>query len=130
MTNDNAADFIPKEKHLKRKLVIDNVKIDDNISVVGKCNDNHPVVRLLRLSLADEKANIATHIAESEMYVVATAKGKALFANRFAVRSDEDILYYLLAVCEHLEIPASQTQVMSTSTVPNLVRKYFEVRIF
>lgn len=129
MTTDNATDFLPKEKHLRRKLAIDTVKIDDNISVVGKCSDNHPVVQLLRLSLADDNANIATHIAEGELYVVASAKGKALFANRFEVQGEEDILYYLLAVCEHLELPASQTPVLSTSTVPNLVRKYFEVRI-
>lgn len=69
------------------------------------------------------------HVAESKMYVVATAKRNVLFANRFEVKCDEDILYYLLAVCEHLELSASQTPVMTISTAPDLIKKYFEVRI-
>lgn len=128
LTGENTADFLPRERHLRRKLAVETVRIDDNISIVSEGGESHPIVRLIRESLCKERANIAINVSADRMFVAAAEKGKVTFANCFEVNSDEDILYYLLAVCEHLELQASQTPIAYMTKIPDNVRKYFEVR--
>jgi len=128
LTENNTADFIPKEQHLRRKLVLERILINDSDTAVCEGGEHHPIVRILRRSINEQKTNISILIGKKRMFAVATEKSKILFANYFEVNSDEDILYYLLAICEHMEFQASQTLLLSESAVPELVKKYFEVR--
>lgn len=128
LTDGNATEFLPKERHLRRKKAIEKVKIDDNITVVCEEGESHPIVSLLRKSLEDDNASMAMTVEGKNMFIVATEKGKALFSNRFAINSEEDMLYYLLAVCEHLGFDPSKTPIATESRVPELVKRYFEVR--
>ena len=128
LSDGNASGFLPRERHLGRKKAVEKVQIDDNITVVCEEGESHPIVALLRKSLEIDNANIATAVEGKRMFVVAAKKGKALFANCFAINSEEDMLYYLLAVCEHLGFEPSKTPMATESRVPELVKRYFEVR--
>jgi len=128
LTDDNASDFVPKERHLRHKLAIERIRIDERISVVCEAGESHPIVSLLKASVGSDGGNLAVDVRGERMYVVASEKGKVLFANKFAVGSDEDVMYFILAVCEHVGFEVSQTVVIAMSEVPEMVRKYFEIK--
>lgn len=128
LTDDNARSFLPKESHLRRKTAVESVRIDDNITVVCECGESHPIVGLIRKSICSDEGNMCVYIDSSRLYMVLSERGKVLFANRFAVGSDEDVLYYMLAVCEHVGFDVSRTEVMTMSGLPEMVKKYFEIK--
>lgn len=127
MTIDNAADFLPIEKHLRRKKVIEIVPIDSNITFVGECGNRNLMAILLKRVAGSNNPRIDIAIEDSNLLITAAAASKILFANIFEVNSNEDVLYYIIAVCNHVNFDIAQTTVTSTGIVPELIRTYFKV---
>lgn len=127
MTKDNATDFLPIEKHLRRKKVIEIVPIDSNITFVGEGGERNLIAILLKRVAGSTNPRIDIAIENSKLLITAAAASKILFANIFDVNSNEDVLYYIVAVCNHVNFDIAQTTVTSTGIVPELIRTYFKV---
>lgn len=127
LTDDNYADFLPTERHLKRKKVVGTARIDDSTTFVGEGGENHPLYALLMRAKENDKQRLEMERTEDSLWIVATSSRKILFANVFNVTCDEDELYFILAVCDHVGFNTAETDIHTTGTVSEIVRRYFSI---
>jgi hypothetical protein len=52
------------------------------------------------------------HKENNELYIYFLEFGKLLFSNRFTINTPEDVVYYILATCEHLQQNTSAVEVL------------------
>ena len=103
------------------------MRIDDSISFIGEGGEHHPMAELLKRATTSTKARLEIHSDKGKLWIVAANDGKIIFANSFDVTSEKDELYYLLAVCEHVEFNTSATDVRATGKVSEMVMRYFNI---
>lgn len=70
------------------------------------------IQNLMRENKGTRNKKLFTYKLHQQLYLYFIDNSKLLFSNNFSIHSEEDFVYYVLAVCEHLQQNVSQVEVV------------------
>jgi len=106
LNNLDAFNVFSIHKKLFKKLndTFSNTKLFDLNSVI--------IQNLLRENKGTRDKKMFVYKEADSLHIYALENGKLIFSNRFDIETEEDFVYYILAVCEQLHINTASLQVL------------------
>lgn len=132
-TDNQEAAMLPIGEQLKKRSEVKVHRINDSLMIVMRVNgwadgdSEHEIEPVIRQALGGRRATIAVGFEDDRLNIVCADAGRLLFANTFREEEwrQEDVLYYILACCEHCGFEVAATDAIVSERLRwNITEKY------
>lgn len=125
--------MLPIASQLRNRSKVITHQLSDSMMITMRVNgwdendQEHEIEPIIRQALEGKRATIAVGFEEDRLNIACADKGKLLFVNTFRQETwqQEDVLYYILASCEHCKMDVAETDAIISERLRwNILEKY------